>query len=189
MIGLRQPRSQHRDGRNRRVRRQIIQDLTRLGLFAHRHSAEVHSSVARQALLVLGMHRSGTSALAGMLIRLGAAAPKTLMPSTAHNPRGHSESEPLFAFHERVLDSEGSRWSDWLPLDPIWLNASAETLSNELSRLLEQEFDAAPLFVVKDPRICRLVPFWLNTLVANAVAPVATITVRSPLEVAHSLGS
>jgi hypothetical protein len=59
--------------------------------------------VPREALLVLGMHRSGTSAVAGLLVRLGAQPPKTLMEGDADNRKGYWESTALCAFHERLL--------------------------------------------------------------------------------------
>ena len=55
--------------------------------------------------------------------------------------------------------------------------------------LLQEEFGSASLFVVKDPRICRFVPFWLRNLAADSIDPAAVITVRSPLEVAQSLAA
>ena len=58
-----------------------------------RRNDETAESTTRTAVLVLGMHRSGTSSVAGALIRLGGAAPLTLMPPhETQNPRGFWES-------------------------------------------------------------------------------------------------
>ena len=59
--------------------------------------------MTRKALLVLGPHRGGTSAVAGLLVRLGAEAPRTLMPADTDNPTGYWESVVLCEFHERLL--------------------------------------------------------------------------------------
>jgi hypothetical protein len=56
-------------------------------------------------------------------------------------------------------------------------------------QLLEEEFGAAELFVLKDPRICRIAPFWLEARREANIAPLVVIPVRSPLEVARSLAS
>lgn len=63
----------------------------------------------RQALLVLGMHRSGTSALTGVLAKLGATPPLTPMPDNEFNPKGYWVLHPLAMLHERILRSAGSR--------------------------------------------------------------------------------
>src|SRR5690242_4462892 len=74
----------------------------------------------RVSILVLGTHRSGTSALAGTLGRLGAVMPRTLMPATADNSRGYWESLPIVRFNDRLLYSGGSGWWDWTQFNPNW---------------------------------------------------------------------
>src|SRR5580700_7972119 len=64
------------------------------------------------ALVVLGMHRSGTSALAGMLHHLGVALGNRLMPATSDNPRGYWEHAEIVAANERLLASLGWGWDD-----------------------------------------------------------------------------
>ena len=49
----------------------------------------------RQAVVVLGMHRSGTSAVAGVAVRLGLAGPATELPASGDNPGGFYESLPV----------------------------------------------------------------------------------------------
>jgi len=144
--------------------------------------------VNREALLVLGMHRSGTSAVAGLLIRLGAQGPKTLMQADAGNPEGYWESAAFYEFHERLLRTAGSRWDAYTRLDPDWFQSRIPAdLHDECRRLLQAEFGDAPRFVLKDPRMCRFVPFWLRTLKNEAITPVAVLVYRNPLEVARSL--
>lgn len=63
----------------------------------------------------------------------------------------------------------------------------AEAFRKEALDVLEQEFGASPLFVLKDPRICRLVPFWRDVLTEAGARPVAILPFRNPLEVAASL--
>jgi hypothetical protein len=138
----------------------------------------------RQVLLVLGMHRSGTSATAGVLAQLGARMARTPMPATAFNTKGYWESEPLSHLHNRLLAAAGSAWDDWGRLDPDRIDPGA---ADALAGLYAAEFGDAPLAVLKDPRICRFVPLWRDVLGRLGVAPKVVILLRHPLEVAGSL--
>jgi hypothetical protein len=142
----------------------------------------------RQAILVLGMHRSGTSAVAGVMAGLGASAPKTQMAADEHNAKGYLESTAIHEFNDRILASAGSNWRDWEPFDPHWMDSPfAAGFAAEFPDLIQSEFGDAKTLLVKDPRICRLVPFWVEQLRAIDVEPKAILVVRHPLEVASSL--
>lgn len=142
----------------------------------------------RQALIVLGMHRSGTSALSGMLAKLGAREPSTPMPPTVDNPRGYWESVEFMRLHDAILSSSGSSWDDWGRFNPGWLeSAAASEFTGQLPQVLEQEFGDAGLLLLKDPRICRFFPFWLQGLAQLGIAPKVVFALRHPAEVAESL--
>jgi len=142
----------------------------------------------RLALLVLGMHRSGTSALSGLLAALGCDAPATPMTADAANPKGHFESEPLFALHEEMLASAGSAWHDYRQFPKTWLRSpKADEFRERFQETLLAEFGRSAFFVIKDPRICRFLPFWIDVLAEMDVAPLIVHTHRNPLEVAASL--
>ncbi len=153
-----------------------------------RSIADDPASPPRQAILVLGMHRSGTSALGGVLDALGAGAPKTWMAAHPENPRGFFESASLAAAHDALLESAGSSWHDWQQFNPQWIGSDIAAMHRqEIARLLIDEFGDAPLIFVKDPRICRFVPFTLSVLSELNISPVAILPVRNPLEVVYSL--
>lgn len=139
------------------------------------------------AWVVLGMHRSGTSSVAGTLALLGAAAPRTLMRPAEDNPKGFWESEVVTAFNDRLLAAAGSSWRDWRKLDAVPLSDPA--WAQEAARVLEAEFGGADAIVLKDPRICRFFPFWRRVLEDAGYAPAAVMPVRDPLEVAASLNA
>ncbi len=135
------------------------------------------------------MHRSGTSAFTRVLNLLGCDVPKTLMQPHNSNVTGHWESEAIQHFNDRVLSSAGSRWDDWLEVNAGWLQSpKAEACREEALALLGEEFGSSRLFVLKDPRICRLLPFWLSVLEEAGIRPLILSPVRNPLEVAASLG-
>ncbi|WP_367956337.1 hypothetical protein [Aquibium pacificus] len=142
----------------------------------------------RTAVLILGMHRSGTSALARVVNLLGCDLPQTIMAGNPYNEAGHWESEPIRQLNDRILKSAGSGWDDWLELNPGWFSsAKAEEFREEAVATLNAEYGTSRLFVMKDPRISRLLPFWLDVLEASKVAPAAILPLRNPIEVAASL--
>jgi glycosyltransferase involved in cell wall biosynthesis len=142
----------------------------------------------RRAILVLGMHRSGTSALTRIIGHLGASLPIDPMPETADNPCGYWESRSVARFNNRLLESAGTRWSDDAPLCDAWFADPARAADDaEAAALLAAAFGEATLLVLKDPRVCRLLPFWSNVLARASIEPYALLALRDPLEVARSL--
>lgn len=141
--------------------------------------------------LVAGMHRSGTSALTRVVNLLGAALPPNLMPANdAANAKGFWESLDVVALNDRILDSINSDWDDCMAVPPDWFASPAADLAREnvLDALKEYRAADHPL-VVKDPRICRLLPVWLDAARRLPAKPLVLITVRHPQEVAGSLHS
>lgn len=142
----------------------------------------------RTCLLILGMHRSGTSALARSLSLLGCTLPGTLMPASRSNRLGHWESTAIRAFNEALLEEAGSSWDDWRPVDSGQFTPERRAaLTDQMAALAQKEFADARLFVLKDPRICRLAPLWLDALRTQAIKVLPVISWRHPGEVAASL--
>ncbi len=145
---------------------------------------------SRRAVLVLGMHRSGTSALTRIVSLLGAGLPRDLMPPTDDNPEGYWESRRIARFNNRLLESAGTRWNDDAAIPDAWHGDPARAADRAEARsLIDEEFGAAPLVVLKDPRLCRLLPFWKTVLDEARVQCHAVLMLRDPLEVARSLAA
>ena len=142
----------------------------------------------RRALVVLGMHRAGTSALARVLALHGADLPRTLMAPGEDNPAGFWESRQISDLTEAVLRSAGVRW-DALGAFPMdWFQSdAADAFQAEMTRTLKEEFGDSRLFVLKDPRLCRLTPLLAGALRDFGAEPFYILPVRNPLEVASSL--
>jgi hypothetical protein len=142
----------------------------------------------RQAILILGMHRSGASALAGVVRSLGAAAPKTLLMPDSGSPSGYWESVPLATTHDELLTAAGSHWNDWRQLNPEWIHSNAaQRYKERIRNILLDEYGDAPLSFIKDPRVCRFVPFLSAILSEMKIGAVAFLMFRNPLEIALSL--
>jgi hypothetical protein len=139
-------------------------------------------------ILVLGMHRSGTSAIARVLNLRGAALGRELLPAKEDNERGFWENRAILELHERFLAQQGLSWHELVNLPPDWRQAPpAREFIARLPAALNEQFDGDRLFLVKDPRLSLLAPLWIEALAANAVRPTFVITVRHPNEVAASL--
>ncbi len=146
------------------------------------------SDPSRTSLLILGMHRSGTSALTRVLSLLGAALPKDIMKPQTDNEAGFWEPVRLVSFHDRVLAEAKSAWNDWRPLDLTLIPSQRrQEIEAETISLIRSEYADEPLIVVKDPRICRFVPSFVRALATDGIATRAILLFRNPLEVAHSL--
>jgi hypothetical protein len=139
-------------------------------------------------LYVVGMHRSGTSAVTEVLIGLGLAGPgpDDRIPASSWNRRGNWESRRLTNFDERLLRHLGGTWSGPPDLPTAWeLAPSLDDWRIEAQALFDTAFSARTA-VWKDPRVCLLLPFW-RTVIDPPNA--AVLVVREPLEVAASLRS
>lgn len=140
------------------------------------------------AVLVLGMHRSGTSLLGGMLDRLGCQGPQHFMPDHPTNPKGFFESPDVMHLNNDIMAALGTRWDDWHGFDPGWQDSPRfAEFRDRIAEVMAGEYGRASLIYLKDPRLCRLLPLWREALVEIGYAPVCLHTHRNPLDVAQSL--
>ena len=142
----------------------------------------------RAAYLVLGMHRSGTSATAQLLALAGADLPDNVMPGDEHNAKGYFEPWKISVFNDQRLRAAGSAWDDPfnLPYQPLAPEPEAEWKARAV-QLFRAEFGEAIHPLLKDPRVSVLLPMWREVLEAAGVGARVVIPVRHPLAVAGSL--
>jgi len=146
--------------------------------------------MTRVGILVLGMHRSGTSALTWLLGRLGAALPGDAIDASGDNARGYWESAGLVKADDQVLRVGRSSWFDARPLDLSRLDAGAiGSRKNRIREAIERGWGQAPILAIKDPRQCRFVPLVAEVLTAMEIEPRAVLMLRNPAEIARSLAS
>ena len=130
------------------------------------------------AIVILGMHRSGTSCLAGMLAAGGLASAGDAVRNW-DNARGHHEMLDVVRLDEAVLAHSGGHWLA-PPAEVRWTDAQAAARD----RLLRARIDGRPA-LLKDPRTLLALPFWRASRVPYHVIGI----VRHPLAVARSLES
>ena len=126
------------------------------------------ADMASTAILVLGMHRSGTSALTAALHGLGASLGGELVAANHDNPGGYFENAAAVTAHETLLAELDRGWEDLRDMPEGWLHAPAAQQARDAIRaLLAEQFGEASLWALKDPRMCRLLPLW-QPLLAEA---------------------
>lgn len=136
------------------------------------------------SVVVLGMHRSGTSAAAGALRAAGLEVPDDsyLKPLARDELKGFFEPLELVELNEELLVRLGGDWSA-PPADTEWTDPTISTLraraADTFQRVMPPE-----RWLWKDPRTCLTLPFWLDAL---DVRPHILFVYRDPREVARSL--
>jgi predicted O-methyltransferase YrrM len=172
-----------------------VQSLPELGASAGARSVRNLQEAAtkrargeRAVLLILGMHRSGTSALARVLNLLGLELPEGLMGPGYGNALGHWEPERLMRLDDEIFVAMGRAWDDPRQIPSSWFRSRmAYTFHERLREVIVSEYGDAPLIVIKEPRICRLAPLYLDVLDTLGIRPYVVLTVRHPAEVIRSI--
>jgi hypothetical protein len=135
-------------------------------------------------LVVLGMHRSGTSMIARLINLMGAyvGPEQVIMGADQYNPKGYWERWDVMVLNDALLLAQGCTWNrvaGWtVPQPPM---PPGEVLSAMRSIVLHM--DAFRPWEMKDPRLCLTLPYWKQLL----EVPVAVLVYRDPLEIVRSL--
>lgn len=138
-------------------------------------------------ILVLGMHRSGTSALTRVLNLMGAyvGSHESLTHANEQNPKGFWERRDLRSICDRTLESIGADWWKVANFDPRDVPPEAlEALQGDFKQVVN-ELDVHRPWVVKEPRMSLLLSLYRPLL----EMPVVVLCHRDPVEVAMSLKS
>ena len=148
----------------------------------------LENKLSRNLTFVLGMHRSGTSALTGMLAHAGFSAPKELMPANSHNPKGYWESTGIMKANDILLESFSSLWSTTAKLPVNWAYTEQARLWREsLLNCFKEDFTNCDNPIIKDPRFCILIEGLKPWLESDLIHPKFIIVIRDPCEVVQSL--
>lgn len=135
------------------------------------------------------MHRSGTSAFSRVANLLGVALGPSLIAPAPDNPSGFWEHKEIVEINERLFYLLGRHWTRYLtPLpDNWWLRHDIRPFQQTLVGLLRRDFSESPVWGLKDPRLCRLLPLWRRVFEEIDCQFYFLHIVRNPLEVADSL--
>ncbi|MCF6355618.1 MAG: glycosyltransferase [Candidatus Polarisedimenticolaceae bacterium] len=136
-------------------------------------------------LIVLGMHRSGTSVLARLLNMMGAYfGPEGISTgANQENPKGFWERRDVRQLNDFVLNSVDCDWDRVADFDQKELPDDVIAEFREKASKIILEVDAHRPWFFKEPRLCVLFKLWRNLF----EVPVCIHIYRNPVEVAHSL--
>ncbi|OBK13443.1 sulfotransferase family protein, partial [Mycobacterium sp. 1245852.3] len=153
------------------------------------NAADFFGNTRPVVLFVLGPQRSGTSALTRVLSLCGGTLPAAMLGADANNPLGYWEPRAAISLNETILRRLGTNWYDpslrFLDDDavaPDENKACVEKIAAYLSTL-----PAAPLVVIKEPRITTLSDLWFEAARQAGFDVASVIAVRHPQEVISSI--
>jgi hypothetical protein len=148
---------------------------------------EVDALRGLSVLFVLGMHRSGTSFLARQLVQAGFYVPGTPMEGDGGTEGGFFESLDVAALNEAALRTAGGGWHVFLRPRLDDERQVGERLATEAAQLLATILRPAGTAVIKDPRLCLTLPYWLRACERLGLSARLLVIVRDPADVATSL--
>ncbi len=143
----------------------------------------------RQALIIVGMHRSGTSATTGAMQCVGVQLGRKLYAGHSDiNAKGYFEHSDIADANDAALLSLGSSWDDILPKEQgWWRKPELQPFAAKMKQYIRRDFSKSPLWALKDPRVSRMLPWWLEIFREEGISPHFVFVVRSPEEVYRSL--
>lgn len=135
------------------------------------------------------MHRSGTSATTGALRCLGVQLGTRLYEGHADiNTKGYFEHSEIADANEEALWTLGSSWDDIVLKEAGWWRCDElRRYRRKILKCIQRDFSRSPLWAVKDPRVCRMLPWWLDILSEAGVEPRFLVMVRPAAAVYQSL--
>lgn len=143
----------------------------------------------KRLVVVLGMHRSGTSAITRALEVLGVNIGANLLPSVdGVNAKGFFEDVDINSLNVEILRALGSDWHSLAKIEPEDIEAldKGEYFLRATEMLRKKTADA-PIFGFKDPRVAKLLPFWRQIFLRCQLNTDYVLVVRNPLSVVRSL--
>ncbi|MFC1590799.1 glycosyltransferase [Candidatus Omnitrophota bacterium] len=144
----------------------------------------------KKCILTIGMHRSGASAIAGLLERLGVEFGKNTMGLDFDNPPGSYEHRGIVNVNEDIIRSLGGSWDNIPDISDGWfLCGDALRYKEKIGRMIAQDFNGYEIFGIKDPRISVLLPLYIDILDDLRIKPFYVIAIRKEIEVCRSLGA
>lgn len=124
-------------------------------------------------IAIVGLHRGGTSAIAGVVHNLGVYMGDDLYQPSEYNPKGYFEDKEIVDLHDRML-------GNWL----VGETKNAEAVYPEYQKVIRERYDTKDLWAIKDPRLCYLLPYLIRATESNLQV---IVVYRDPWYAAHSL--
>lgn len=122
-------------------------------------------STMTNGVMVVGMHRSGTSAVTRVINLLGVPLGREDdIYSAQDNPSGHWESRTLCALNDVILRTFGGFDMAMPSMPRSWLSSRTTDHLKDVMRATFDEVYQGGRWLWKDPRICLTLPLWRQVL-------------------------
>lgn len=143
-----------------------------------------------EVVCVLGMHRSGTSALTRCINLLGLyiGDENSLYAPREDNPLGFWENSEAVKLNDSVFYEFLGQWDKFMPI-PFSCD-NTKNFSNyhkNIREILERRFRNSKSWLIKDPRVSITLPLWNDVFHELNLNPTYVISIRNPMDVYHSL--
>jgi len=135
--------------------------------------------------IVLGMHRSGTSVVAGLLNLMGAyfAPDEVALPPDMTNPKGYWERKDVIIANKKLMESMGATWHQISQWDMQQVTEQQRQGFQQQVEPIMANLNQYSNWLLKDPRLCLTLPLWQPYF----EQPIYIIVYRSPIQIAQSL--
>jgi GT2 family glycosyltransferase len=149
------------------------------------------SIIKNRIVVVLGMHRSGTSAVAKLITKLGFSAGNNLMPADSNNVEGYWEDIDIYNLNQQILSFLFSSWDEYEDLrirkSILMKDILVEKFGVNALKIINTKLQKDSNIVIKEPRISVLLPFWNYIFDSVSATTHYVLAVRNPVDVAKSL--
>ena len=140
-------------------------------------------------LVVVGMHRSGTSAFSRALAALGCVHGDHLIEAIpGNNEKGFWEDSDINTIDQELLEALGTSWFRIGELGrDVFSIPYLAPFRQRATEMLASKIQPGKTFALKEPRMTLLLPFWQDIFQRMGLQVGYILAVRHPLEVAQSL--
>ena len=144
--------------------------------------------VQRKCILVLGMHRSGTSALSGALSKLNIDIGKDIMAAARENVKGFFENVKVKQLNDEFLKELNTNWhTPFVNFDQFEPISEHSEFIPKIIDVINEEYQDQKNILIKDPRISILFPYWKLALEQLNIEIEVVFSIRDFNAIAQSL--
>lgn len=142
----------------------------------------------KRLIIILGMHRAGTSAFTRSLQVLGVRLGDRFCDPREDNPKGFWEDQDLMDLNVEIFEALGMEWNRLTPLtEEEVATLGKRGFLEKAHRLLHKKLEGGGIMALKHPGTAKIFPFWKEALARSGYEADYLLTVRHPLSVAKSL--